>query len=551
MTGNSSIPARPRTSAAMTGATDAALRAHLLRADGQEDICLATYRPSTGATRRTALLRRVHLPEPGERYVHGNATITGDYVLRVAEAAAAGGDGVVLLHSHPGGKGWQCISGPDHEAESSYANLIREITGLPLVGMTLAGRDAAWSARHWDHGVAGNIAPAHSENVRVLGPELRVSWNGHIVPVPARLPTIIRSVASWGPLRHADLTRRSVLVVGLGSVGLDVAVRLAAAGVTSLGLMDFDTIKPHNLDRLIGATEADAWLHRSKLDLSRRLVTQNATALSASVHDFDLSICEPDGLAAALDFDQIICCVDRPWPRAVLNLLAYRDYIPVIDGGIAIDVFGDGSGMRNATWRSHVIYPGRPCMSCIGQLDLGAVTADQAGALDDPAYIAGHEKVRHADADRGSNQESANVAVLSVSAAASILAQYVSLNVAPGGLGEPGPLQYLFSTHTLEHLNAARQPACPVEALTGEGDRAVRMTAVHPAAEQERQDRHQSPNPDLRLARAIDRALSLVHGRLISHARRRLRAFTPTTEASALPGDSRPAESSQERPPAC
>lgn len=78
-----------RTSAAMTAETEGALRAHLLRSDRQEDICLATYRPSTGTTRRTSLLRQVHLPEPGEREVHGNATITGDYVLRVAAAAAS------------------------------------------------------------------------------------------------------------------------------------------------------------------------------------------------------------------------------------------------------------------------------------------------------------------------------------------------------------------------------------------------------------------------------------------------------------------------------
>src|SRR5215469_11751906 len=143
--------------------------------------------------------------------------------------------------------------------------------------------------------------------------------------------------------------------------------------------MDFDTIKPHNLDRLNCATPTDAWLRRSKLSLARRLATENATAAAPVIEGFDLSICERDGLAAALDCDQIICCVDRPWPRAVLNLLAYRDYIPVIDGGIAIDTFGDGSGMRNATWRSHVLYPGRPCMSCIGQLDLGAGAADQSG----------------------------------------------------------------------------------------------------------------------------------------------------------------------------
>jgi hypothetical protein len=99
-------------------------------------------------------------------------------------------------------------------------------------------------------------------------------------------------------------------------------------------------------------------------------------------------------------------------------------------------------------------------MSCIGQLDLGAVATDQSGALDDPAYITGNGQSPGAAARGDTPAESANVAVLSVSAAASLLAQYVSLNLAPGGLGEPGPLEYLLSTHTLDHLNAASRPAC-------------------------------------------------------------------------------------------
>ena len=44
----------------------------------------------------------------------------------------------MLLHSHPGADTWQFMSGPDHDTESSYAYLVREITGHPLVGMTLA-----------------------------------------------------------------------------------------------------------------------------------------------------------------------------------------------------------------------------------------------------------------------------------------------------------------------------------------------------------------------------------------------------------------------------
>lgn len=505
-----------RTSVAMTVETNRGLREHLLRDDGQEDICLATYSPSTGPSRRTALVRTLILPLPGEREVHGNASITGEYVMRAAAVAHQRGDGLVLCHSHPGGNGWQGMSKPDRDAESSFANLVRELTGMPLVGMTLAGRDGHWSARHWDRGVGAGIDCTASESVRVLGDHYRVSWNDELIAPPTPRPGNIRSVACWGPNRHADLTRRSVLVVGLGSVGLDVALRLAATGVASIGLMDFDSVEEHNLDRLLGVTTTDAWLQRSKVHVARRLLMANATAAEPRISAWEHSICEPQGLAVALDFDLVICCVDRPWPRAVLNALAYRDLIPVIDGGIAIDVFPDGEGMRNATWRSHVLRPGRPCMSCNGQLDLSAVAADANGTLDDPAYIAG----LGADSAAVAGQ---NVATLSISAAAGLLAQYVSLNIAPGGIGEPGPLQYLLSTHTLEHLAPSTRPNCPVEALTGIGDAGLRLTADHGVAEVQRRDREPARLPlPTRIGRVIDDVTWKARAQLARHGRRRL-----------------------------
>lgn len=504
-----------RTSVAMTRDIETEFRDRLLRADGQEDICLATYRPSTGATRRTAVIRSVIPPEQGDREVHGNATITAEYVLRAAAVAQEQGEGLVLGHSHPGGQRWQQMSGPDYDAEASYANLVRELTGLPLVGMTIAGRDGAWSARHWDTGTGSDVAPSHCENVRVVGDQLSVSWNDEIVSPPPAQRSHARSIASWGARLHRDVARRSVLVVGTGSVGLDVAVRLAATGLSNIGLLDFDGLDLRNLDRLIGVTETDVYLRRAKVDVARRIVEENATARHPRIRAWELSVCEPAGLSVALDFDVIFCCVDRPWPRAVLNALAYCDLIPVIDGGIAIDVFDDGDGMRGATWRSHVIRPGRPCMSCNAQLDLGAVAADRAGTLDDPVYIAG---AAHAVGDQGQN-----VAVLSVSAAASLLAQFVSLNAAPGGLGDPGPIQYVLSTHTLEHLNVESRPDCLVETQLAQGDNGLRMTGEHAAADAARGERScASSTRRVRLGRYVDDTLWWLRAMLRDWSRQRL-----------------------------
>lgn len=488
-------------SVAMTSATQQELENILVRQDGQEDLCLATYRPSTGATRTTALIASVIAPGPDDRRVHGNVTVTADFVLRGLDVARADGCGLVILHSHPSAYDWQQMSWADRDSEASYANLVREVTGLPLVGMTLATGDGTWSARHWDVGVGGDVDCTHSVNVRVLGDQLVVSWNDTLVKPPMPTKRQTRTISAWGDRCQADLARRRVLVVGAGSVGLDVIVRLAASGLCALTVMDFDIVEEHNLDRLIGATFRDARLLRPKIHVARRLANAAATAAVSRFEFSDLSICEPDGLRLALDHDLIFSCVDRPWPRAVLNALAYTDLIPVIDGGIAIDTFDDGS-MRGTTWRTHVIRPGRPCMSCNRQLDLGQASADKQGLLDDAGYII--------HADRSATPHGQNVAPLSVNVSASLLAQYTSFSVAPAGCGDPGPLQYVLTTHQLRRRDDATRAHCPVERCEGAGDHRRNLTDRHPQAEHQRQIA-ESPGSRTRFLRRIDdrtRALS-------------------------------------------
>ena len=490
----------PQTSVAMTATTEEILARRLVRHDGQEDICLATYRPSTGLSRFSALIRAVIPPRSGDRLVHGNATITAGYILRAAEVAQEDQCGLVLLHSHPGASQWQPMSGPDRDCEASYANLVREITGLPLVGMTLATGNRTWSTRHWDVGVGRAVDCTHSTNVRVISDRLAVSWNDAVRPPPRPGNSQIRTVSAWGEQAQADLVRRKVLVVGAGSVGLDVLVRLAASGLRNLTVMDYDLVEAHNLDRLIGAARRDVRLRRPKTHVALREAMEAATADRCTIEVSNRSICEPDGLRIALDHDLIFSCVDRPWPRAVLNSLAYSDLIPVIDGGIAIDSF-DGGEMRNATWRSHIVRPGRPCMSCNRQLDLGLVALDRQGLLDDPTYIQ--------RAGENVMPVNPNVAPLSVNVAASLLAQYVSFGVAPAGFGDPGPLQYALSTHHLEHRDDATKPHCATEATEGVGDHRVSLTGLHEDAERKRR-LSESVGASIRLLRLIDaRVLSI------------------------------------------
>ena len=150
----------------------------------------------------------------------------------------------------------------------------------------------------------------------------------------------------------------------------------------------------------------------------------------------------------------------------MLNTLAYADLIPVIDGGIALTTFTDGR-LRSGIWRSHTLVPERPCLVCIGQLDLGDLSLDRHGLLDDPSYIAGTPR---------SEPSRQNVATLSASVSAALLAQFVSLLAHPGGRGVPAPVRYLLASHQLDYSPAVAGEFCPYESETATGDNRPMMT---------------------------------------------------------------------------
>lgn len=354
-------------SVAMTGDLDSQLRAHFRHDDfGQEDLTFALWKPSAGSMRLTAVLTGLVLPDEGERILDGNVAFTADYLSRVL-ASVPEGCGIALLHSHLG-PGWQDMSRADDIAERDHlASAAAGRTGPPLVGLTW-GTDGTWSARFW-----GRTAPSTYERIDVAtvrvasACQLALSFHPDLRPEPPEPPSQQATISVWGSRAQADLARIRVGIVGLGSVGSIVAEALSRMGVSNIVLIDHDRIEERNLDRTPHATSGDARRRASKIAVAKRGMASSHTAANLTVRAVQASLLSPKATAAALDCDVLICCVDRPWPRWVLNAIAYARLIPVVDGGIAARVTPNGRPLH-IDWRIHTIGPGRACLLYLGAL---------------------------------------------------------------------------------------------------------------------------------------------------------------------------------------
>jgi hypothetical protein len=466
-----------RNAAAMTANVDEVLREHLDRRDGQEDVCFALWRPSRGSETTTALISAPIMPLEGEREVHGNASFMGGYLARAAAIAADANAGLALLHSHPGGRGWQDMSRDDVGAEHGSAGRVAAMTGLPLVGLTLATSDGGWSARFWEKTAPRTWERRDCDIVKVVGAYLRPTYHPGLRPAPAFREELTRTVSAWGGEAQANLTRLRVGVVGLGSVGSIVAETLARMGVEHIRLIDFDAIEVLNLDRVLHASAEDASLGRAKVHVAERALRLSSTAATPRIDALEWSVVEEDGFRAALDCDVLFSCVDRPWPRAALNFIAYAHLIPVVDGGIVVSQNKSGR-MRGADWRAHVAAPGRRCLECLGQYDPGLVQSEREGRFDDPEYI------KHL-AEENPLRRNENVFAFSIGCASLEISQFLSMTVAASGITDVGALMYHLATGELERDEQPCEGRCLYSGpWLAKGDTTgITVTARHEVAE--------------------------------------------------------------------
>lgn len=458
------------------------LYSHLIRKDGQEDLCFATYVPSTGKDRSTGILSHVILPMENERIVHGNVGFLSKYLERALSIAAARNEGLIFLHSHPTA-GWQGMSADDIVAETRMSPAAIAATGYSLLGLTL-GTDGAWSGRFWTKNVSEKRKYDRQwcETVKVIGKGLAITFNDNLSAANFHSRKQLRTISAWGQSKQEDLSRLKIGIVGLGSVGSIVAEILARTGISKFVLIDFDNVEEKNLDRLTNVFDSD--IGKSKVSVIAKAIRKSATAPRIDITECEYSICEAEGFMQALDCDVLFSCVDRPWPRQVLNFMAYAHLIPVIDGGILVRTNKKSGKMIGADWRAHTIGYQRTCLECLGQYKTENASLERSGKMDDPSYMAGLDTKDIFDAHE-------NVFCFSSHLASMEVFQLLSMFISPSGINDIGHHMYHFVTGTLDNnSDSGCENNCFFLTIIGKGDTSgIKVYSKHEVAEEARNAR--------------------------------------------------------------
>jgi adenylyltransferase/sulfurtransferase len=126
------------------------------------------------------------------------------------------------------------------------------------------------------------------------------------------------------------LRRARVLLVGAGGLGSPAALYLAAAGVGTLGLVDFDSVDASNLQRQVLHGTKD--IGRSKLDSARDRIAD----INPGVHveGFPVRLSAENAREIADGFDVIVDGTDNFATRYLVNDLCVLLGVPNVYGSI-------------------------------------------------------------------------------------------------------------------------------------------------------------------------------------------------------------------------
>ncbi|MBP2189472.1 adenylyltransferase/sulfurtransferase MoeZ [Nocardia goodfellowii] len=156
------------------------------------------------------------------------------------------------------------------------------------------------------------------------------------------------------------LKNAKVLVIGAGGLGSPALLYLAAAGVGTLGIVEFDEVDASNLQRQIIHGESD--IGRSKADSARDSILEINSGITVNLHKIRLG--PENAIELFAQYDLIVDGTDNFATRYLVNDAAVLAHKPYVWGSIyrfegQVSVFWeDAPDNRGLNYRD--LYPEAP-----------------------------------------------------------------------------------------------------------------------------------------------------------------------------------------------
>lgn len=310
------------------------------------------------------LVRSVEAIRPAEYLVREplRLSIASTAYARVAKRAGEAREAVVFVHSHP--TGIADFSEQDDREEPLLMEFLRSRLGeKAIVGSLVISSRPSHSGRIWLDG-----RWARMSLMRVIGQRFR--FLGLSPDLDAMPQFFDRQILAFGEDIQRVLKTIAVGVVGVGGTGSIVVAQLARLGVGTVFVFDGDTFESTNVNRVYGSSVEDQ--DRNKTDIQEDAV--NRVGLGTRVVNVPAYITEKHAALRLRECDVVFGCTDNQRPRGILNELAMRYYIPVIDMGVTVtsrDQIIEGVYGRVTT-----LLPAEACLFCRDRISPGGIQAE-------------------------------------------------------------------------------------------------------------------------------------------------------------------------------
>src|SRR5438105_14864093 len=126
------------------------------------------------------------------------------------------------------------------------------------------------------------------------------------------------------------LKNARVLVIGAGGLGSPALLYLAAAGVGTLGIVEFDTVDESNLQRQVIHGQSD--IGRSKAQSAKESIAEVNPLVNVEVHDVRLD--NDNVMEIFAQYDLILDGTDNFATRYLVNDAAVLSHKPYVWGSI-------------------------------------------------------------------------------------------------------------------------------------------------------------------------------------------------------------------------